>query len=193
MTLGSLVQMFGFLLLALKVYSTGSISGLSKNSVKCYLICLGFRVTAILLYDGYLPFDSSGDFIYRLSEVISLLSCSFVLYLMNFRFHKSYNHDLDSFKWYFFAIPACILAVLFHPNLNSTFFGDFTWTFALYLESVAMFPQIDVFRKKGGEIEGFTSHYVASSGFSRILHFIFWVVSFQELNDASSGVTSFLP
>lgn len=97
MTLGSLVQMFGFLLLALKVYSTGSISGLSKNSVICYLICLIFRVYAITVYDGYLPYDASGDLIYRLAEWVSLFSCGFVYYLMKFKFSKSYNRDFDTF------------------------------------------------------------------------------------------------
>jgi ER lumen protein retaining receptor len=126
--------------LALKVYSTGSISGLSKNSIICYLICLVFRSLAIFLFDGYLPYDSTGDFIYRISEYVSLFSCAFVYYLMKFKFSKSYNHDLDTFKWYYFVIPTAILAVLIHPNLNSSFFGDFIWTFALYLESVAMFP-----------------------------------------------------
>ena len=46
-----------------------------------------------------------------------------------------------------------ILAIIFHPNLNGSFIGDFPWTFALFLESLAMFSQLDVFRKKGGEIE----------------------------------------
>jgi hypothetical protein len=89
--------MFGFLLLALKVYSTGSISGLSKNSVICYLICFFFRVTAISLYDGYLPYDASGDFIYRLSEWVSLVCCCLVYILMKFKFPKSYNRDFDTF------------------------------------------------------------------------------------------------
>ncbi len=42
---------------------------------------------------------------------------------------------------------------MFHPSLNSSFIGDTPWTYALYLEALAMFPQLDIFRKKFGEIE----------------------------------------
>ena len=77
-----------------------------------------------------------------------------------------------------------ILAIIFHPNLNGSFIGDFPWTFALFLESLAMFSQLDVFRKKGGEIEQFTSHFVGSSGLSRLFHFIFWIFTFKELNES---------
>lgn len=58
---------------------------------------------------------------------------------MQFKFRTSYNWDLDIFKWYWFAIPMSILAIIFHPNLNGSFTGDFPWTFALYLESLSMF------------------------------------------------------
>jgi len=154
--------MFGFLILVAKILSSHSISGLSKNSVICYTLCIMFRLCSILFYDGYLPYDKTGDFIYRLAEIITFLMCLLVLYLMIFRFKRSYNRDIDIFKWYYFAIPTFILAVLFHPCLNSWILADVPWTFALYLESVAMFPQLDLFRKKSGEIETFTSHYVAS-------------------------------
>ena len=38
--------------------------------------------------------------------------------------------------------------------------------------------------KKGGEIEQFTSHFVGSSGLSRLLHFIFWILTYKELNES---------
>jgi hypothetical protein len=140
LTLGSLVSMFGFFLLALKVYSTGSVSGLSLNSVKCSTLCLFSRLLSISFYEGYLPYDATGDFIYRLAEYASFACSALVLYLMMAKFTKSYNRDLDTFQWYWFAGPALFLAILFHPNLNGHFHSDVPWTFALYLESIAMFP-----------------------------------------------------
>ena len=99
---------------------------------------------------------------------------------------------MDTMKFYYFAIPTFILAALFHPNLNNKLHADVAWTFALYYEAMAMFPQLDLFRKKGGEIESFTSHYVASTGLSRLLHFCFWVASYSELNEELNRY-SFLP
>lgn len=89
-------------------------------------------------------------------------------------------------KWYYFAIPFLFLALLFHPSLDSAFDADVAWTFSLYLESMAMFPQLYLFRKKGGEIDYFTSHYVACSGLSRVVQFVFWLTSYSELNSTES-------
>ncbi len=139
-----------------------SINGISRNSLIAYLICIFSRLCAILFNDGYLPLDSSGDTIYRASELFSFLSLLILLYLSYNTYKSSYNWELDTFKWYFFAIPTFILAILFHPNLNGIFYADFAWTYALYLESIAMFPQLDVIRKKGGEVENYTSHYVSA-------------------------------
>jgi len=35
---------------------------------------------------------------------------------------------------------------------------------------------------KGGEIETYTSHFVASQAISRILSIIFWIFTYAELN-----------
>jgi len=78
--------MFGFLLIAFKAYSTRSVSGFSKNTIICYTITLFSRLVSILLYDGYLPYDSSGDFIYRVTEFVAFVSCAFVLYMMEVKY-----------------------------------------------------------------------------------------------------------
>lgn len=67
---------------------------------------------------------------------------------MTFKYEISYNADLDSIKFYYILPLTFILACLFHPSLNANFFGDVSWTFALYTESVAMMPQLYLFMKK---------------------------------------------
>jgi len=47
---------------------------------------------------------------------------------------------MDTYKWYFLVVPMLIFSMLFHPALNGRFSADVPWTFALYLESIAMFP-----------------------------------------------------
>ena len=44
------------------------------------------------------------------------------------------------------------------------------------------------FLKKGGEIESYTSHYVASQAISKVFGLIFWIMSFKELNIGTSLV-----
>jgi ER lumen protein retaining receptor len=48
----------------------------------------------------------------------------------------------------YLAAPCLVLAVLFHPGLNSHFLADTTWAFSMYLESVAMMPQLFMFQKQ---------------------------------------------
>jgi len=43
---------------------------------------------------------------------------------------------------------------------------------------------------KGGEIEIFTSNFVASQGLARLLCFIFWIFTFDELNDVTDDEAS---
>jgi len=82
------------------------------------------------------------------------------------------------------AVPALALALLLHPSLNSNFFTDTAWTFALYLEAVAIFPQLLVFRRQQDkEVETFTANFVFAAALSRALNFLFWLSSYHELND----------
>lgn len=84
------------------------------------------------------------------------------------------------------AAPALVLALIFHPSLNGFALTDIAWAFALYLESVAVMPQLYVFQRQGGEIQTSTAHYVFAFGLSRLFIFIFWVSSAHELNDTAS-------
>jgi hypothetical protein len=61
----------------------------------------------------------------------------------------------------------CVSLQLIHPRLNNFFLTDTLWTFAAYLESVSIYPQIMIFTKKGGEVEALASHFVFSLGLAR--------------------------
>merc|ERR1712008_167226 len=75
-----------------------------------------------------------------------------------------------------------ILAILIHPPLNSDFFSDVAWTYSMYLETVALIPQLYMFQKQAsGVVELLTAHFVAALGFGRLLEFCFWIYSYQEL------------
>jgi len=175
--------MFGFFLIALKVQNSQSVSGLSLHMAICYTVSFFARLCSIMKYEGYLPYDSSGDFIYRIGEILAFILAGTLVYMIAMRYKSSYNWDLDRVHCLILIVPALLAAILIHPGLNNSYFGDIMWTFSLYLESIAMFPQLYMFTKKNSEIETFTSHFVASQGFSRIFAFIFWLFSFTELNE----------
>merc|ERR1711924_173283 len=79
------------------------------------------------------------------------------------------------------AVPALVLALIFHPTLNYALWSDVAWTFALYVDVLAVAPQLWMFHKTGGKVAKCTSHYVFCLGFGRLLMLCFWAFSYHEL------------
>lgn len=52
----------------------------------------------------------------------------------------------------------------------------------MYLEAVALYPQITLIKKRTADLESFSSHFVAAQAVNKVLSMIFWVLSYQELN-----------
>jgi len=192
LTLGSLIGMFAFIVLAYYLYAKKTVAGVSFKFLQCYAFVFVFRLSSILFYEGYLPFDKSGDYMYQTFEVLSLVAVLVCSFFVVGPFKHTYEKDLDIFgnlkippelgNIYALA-PTFCLALIFHPSLNSNFLTDTAWTWALCLESIAIVPQIIMFTKKGGAVDEWTSHIVAALGLARFFQLIFWISSYHELND----------
>jgi len=183
LVLSSLVQTCAFLIVLLKVTNYQDCSGLSANTLICYAILLFARLTSTLFYPGYLPSDSSGSWLYQLSDIISFLICILLIYLIYFKYRETSDIMSDGkIPFYILVLPSFILAIIFRSSLNDNFFCDVNWAFSMYLEALAIFPQILLFTIKKGKIESFTSHYVALCGLSRLFSLIFWWDTYEELN-----------
>ena len=182
LVLSSLTQMFAFIIVVIKVYTFQNSSGLSINTLICYALLLSARLFTNLLFTGYLPSDNSGDWFYQLTEIISLLCVLLLIYLTLIVYTETSDYTNDKVPFYYLAIPTFILACIVHTSLNGFLPTDITWCFSMYLEAVAIFPQIQLFVVKKGQIETYTSHYVALCGLSRLLSLIFWWDTYPELN-----------
>jgi ER lumen protein retaining receptor len=199
MTLGSLLTLISFGLVVAKVFLYRNTSGVSVKALQAYALVFFGRLCSILFYEGYLPFDKSGDWFYQACEVTALLMVVGLLVAAFFVYPRS-NKDkaADSFinlqsyapfvtqdyavAW--IALPCLLLALILHPNLNNNFFTDTAWTFALYLEALAILPQLSMFhRQHDKEIEPFTANFVFGVAAARLLTFLFWLSSYHELND----------
>lgn len=62
-------------------------------------------------------------------------------------------------------------------NLSSSCLTQILWTFSIYLESVAILPQLFMISKTG-EAETITTHYLFFLGLYRALYLINWVWRF---------------
>ena len=184
--LSSITQMLGFLIVVWKLYYYKSSSGISLNTVVSYLVIISSRLLSTIFYSGYLPSDEAGDWFYQLTEIITLVCLIILVIMINNSYRDTYNIEFDTIYWGYLAIPCLGLALLIHTNLNKNVLTDASWTFSMYLETVAIYPQIDLFVKKKGQIESFTGHYVALQGLSRLFSLIFWWYTYEELVSATS-------
>mmetsp|Transcript_18544 Transcript_18544/g.38889 ORF Transcript_18544/g.38889 Transcript_18544/m.38889 type:complete len:371 (-) Transcript_18544:303-1415(-) len=197
MTYGAMARMFGFGILNVKTFTSRRATGISIKTLQLYCLVFFFRLTSIIRHEGYLPYDKSGDWLYHLIEIMALGFTASALWGCMAPFKGTYQGDLDKFGEMnvppgagavYLAVPVLIVAVLIHPNLNSDFLSDVAWTYAMYLESVALVPQLFMFQKQtSGVVELLTAHFVAALGFGRVMEFMFWIYSYHELAMSSGS------
>lgn len=199
LSLSGLVRMFAFILLLVHLVGDKTAAGVSAKSLLLFSISFLCRYFGTSIGVGYLPVDKSGDYlpyVELLSFFIAVATLVFVLVINR----ATYAQEEDSFgknvipgvphvfgPLYLF-FPAFLFALIFHPSLNSNIFSDIPWTLALYLESIAIVPQLVMFQKSTKPVERWTSHYVFTLAVARMLSFMFWVSSYHELtskNDKS--------
>lgn len=67
LVLASLASLFG------KVVKDKNTSGISLKTLQCYALVFAARLCSILVYEGYLPYDRSGDWFYQACEILGFL------------------------------------------------------------------------------------------------------------------------
>jgi len=180
-TLGAAVQCLGFCLLRLKIRQQRGAMGISSRTLQMFAVMYVCRLYSTLQYNGYLPVDRTGDWVYQACEVAALAVCISVLAAVHSQHEATYEKENDTCAMWPFVAACFVLSFLVHPSLNNRRIPDMAWTAALYLESVAMVPQLYMMSKKGGEVESLASHYIACVFVSRLLMMSFWINSYPEL------------
>lgn len=191
LTVSSITSMFSFLMMAVKIEAARSVKGVSLKMMECYVAVLLGRLCAIVPFEGYLPFDRSGDWFYQVCEAVAFCLAGSIVYFCRVRFAATYDPSTDTLNHLWLMLPAGALALVFHPNLNNFLPSDMAWAFALYLESVTVLPQLFMFMKEG-KAEPFTSHFLAAQALSKLISFIFWASSFSELSNPNHPIKSFV-
>lgn len=191
LTLSSLVSMFSFLMVAIAIQSTNSVAGVSVKMMECYIIVFFCRLCAIIPFEGYLPFDKSGDWLYQVCEAFGLCLSGSIVYCCRVQFPNTYAVETDTLNHMYLIGPTAAIALILHPHLNNFLPSDIAWAFALYLESVTVLPQLFMFMKEG-KAQAHTSHFLAAQALSRLMSFIFWASSFSELSNPDHYIKKFV-
>ncbi|KAF7634512.1 hypothetical protein Mgra_00006083 [Meloidogyne graminicola] len=93
-------------------------------------------------------------------------------------FLATYDRNHDTFRIEILLIPSVILALLI--NHEFTIF-EVLWTFSIYLEAVAIMPQLFMLSRTGAA-ETITAHYLFALGSYRGLYILNWVYRYYMEN-----------
>jgi len=185
-TLSAAVAALGFVLLYLQVERRKNVMSVSVNSLYLYAGTLACRLYTTLQYNGYLPIDRSGDWLYQAIETGSLCLTVYLIMRVKRAQREAGFVGVDNCSASVLLVFGAVLGVLIHPSLCSAPVADTMWTTALYVETVAMVPQLFLLTKLGGEVDSLQGHYIACMFVSRLLMMRFWVTCYQELKPQGS-------
>jgi len=160
---GDISHLLAIIILLLKIWTSRSCAGISGKSQ--LLFALTYTTRYLDLITNYIS-------LYNTSMKVIFLAASYAtLYLMYLRFKATYDHNHDTFRVEFLLIPTVLLSLLINHDFAPL---EIMWTFSIYLEAVAILPQLFMVSKTG-EAESITSHYLFALGSYRALYILNWV------------------
>jgi len=160
---GDLSHLTAIFILLLKIWKTRSCSGISGKSQ--LLFALTYTTRYLDLFTNYVSLYNST------MKVVFIGASYLTLYFIYLKFKATYDHNHDTFRIEFLLIPVTILALIL--NHEFTVF-EICWTWSIYLEAIAILPQLFMVSKTG-EAESITSHYLFALGSYRALYILNWI------------------
>ncbi|KAL9034405.1 MAG: hypothetical protein Q9180_005425, partial [Flavoplaca navasiana] len=141
-----------------------SCSGISFKSQALYMIVYATRYLDIF-------WTLIGGSLWNTTfKILFLASQSYVIYLMLNDYKPTHDPNIDTFKVQYLLGGSAVLAVLFPYRYE---FAEILWAFSIWLESVAILPQLFMLQRTG-EAETITTHYLFALGLYRALYIPNW-------------------
>merc|ERR1719502_2582411 len=91
LTLSVFAQTLSFVLLQIQISLNKSVAGISGKTMIMHLVKLVCRLSTTLWLDGYLPLDKSGDWIYQVGDIVSLLMVLQIIFGFRITYKASYQ------------------------------------------------------------------------------------------------------
>ncbi|VDM39659.1 unnamed protein product [Toxocara canis] len=156
-------HLIAILILLAKMWKTRSCAGISGRSQ--VLFSLVFTSRYLDLLTNYISLYNS------IMKVFFLVSSFGTVYLMWYKFRATYDRNHDTFRMELLVVPALVLALLINHEFTVM---EICWTFSIYLESVAIMPQLFMLSRTGSA-ETITAHYLFALGLYRALYILNWM------------------
>ncbi|KAI8885091.1 ER lumen protein retaining receptor [Backusella circina FSU 941] len=163
-----LMHLASIFILLMKIRKTKSCKGISFKTQVLY---------SVVFITRYVDVFTKNISIYNtVMKVFFTASSLYILYLMRFKYQATYDKKLDTFHVEYLLVVSLAL------GLVTTY--DFTiietlWTYSIWLESIAILPQLYMLQKTG-EAETITTHYLFALGAYRALYLFNWIYRYID-------------
>lgn len=104
-------------------------------------------------------------------KILFIGSQSYIIYLMATAYKPTNDPNVDTFRVQYLLGGAFVMAILF-PYAWTLW--EILWAFSIWLESVAILPQLFMLQRTG-EAETITTHYLFALGLYRALYIPNWI------------------
>lgn len=163
--LGDLSHLLSIFILLHRIQTTRSVSGISFKTQVLYFIV--FVTRYLDLFFKYIS-------LYLLVMKLFFIGSSFyIVYLMVRKYHvlEKQQPSNDDFPAHYLVAGAFVTSLIFTASYHPI---EVLWSFSLWLEAVAIFPQLYMLQKTG-EAESLTAHYIFALGMYRALYIPNWI------------------
>lgn len=114
---------------------------------------------------------STHSFYNLVFKVMFIGSQGYIIYLMTNAYKPTNDPNVDTFRVQYLLGGAAVLAILFPYKYT---ISEILWAFSIWLESVAILPQLFMLQRTG-EAETITTHYLFALGSYRALYIPNWI------------------
>lgn len=160
--LGDFSHLGSIIILLHKMIQLHSCSGISFKSQALYLIVYVTR---------YLDLFSTHSLYNLLFKILFISTQGYIIYLMATTYKPTNDPNQDTFKVEYLVGGAAVLGILLPYKYS---ISEILWAFSIWLEAVAILPQLFMLQRTG-EAETITTHYLFALGMYRALYIPNWI------------------
>lgn len=165
---GDLSHLLAIIILLVKIWKTRSCAGISGKSQ--FLFALVYTTRYLDLLTNFVSLYNS------VMKIVFIGTSCATIYLMYLKFRATYDSNHDTFRIELLLLPVAALGLLVNHEFTVL---EVLWSFSIFLEAVAILPQLFMVSKTG-EAESITSHYLFALGSYRGLYILNWIYRYYS-------------
>ncbi|KAF5368183.1 hypothetical protein D9757_011300 [Collybiopsis confluens] len=200
---GYAADMARFISISALIYKMHSLNTSQGVSLKTQIL-----YSTVFIARYYNVFAGSISTYNTLGKLFFIMSTSYVTYLIGIKYRKTYNSARDGISLWKLIVPSTFASVILSLFAYYAAFGsvldisqfhvvlpETVYSFSIFLEAVAMIPQIYMLRRIPQQSPVITSLYLITSGLGRFLYIPTWMYKIARQGGMTSpfqsGVVSY--